>query len=31
MSNDKVTDLLNLHFGITKVHDSRVLEAVLAP
>ena len=31
MSNDKVTDLLNLHFGITKVHDSRVLEAALAP
>lgn len=31
MGNDKITDLLNLHFGITKVHDSRVLEAVLAP
>ena len=31
MGDDKITDLLNLHFGITKVHDSRVLEAAAAP
>ena len=26
MPADKLTEALNLHFGITKIHDSRVLE-----